>query len=140
MTTSPIPVLVQKPNRGIAQITNATGTTPQTIYTGGANGSKIVSLVLTSTDTVAQNVQIALVNSSTSYILGTVPVPAGAGNGGTVASVNAFSSTVIPGLPIDSAGQYYLFLASASDTITIVPLTTISSAKIISGIMIAGDF
>jgi hypothetical protein len=124
----------------LAQITNGTGTTAQTLYTGGSNGSKITGIVLTSTDTSAQTVQVAIVYSSTTYILGTVAVPAGAGTNGTTPAVNAMAPAILPGLPIDSSGQPYFLLKNASDTITVVPLATITSGKIISAIAVAGDF
>jgi hypothetical protein len=137
---SSTPVLIQTPNRGLAQITNSSGTTAQTLYTGGSNGSKIVGVILTSTDTAAQTVQLGFVYSSTTYILGTVPVPAGAGTNGTAPAVNVLASALLPGLPVDSNGQNYFFLKNASDSITVVPLATITSGKIISAVAVAGDF
>jgi hypothetical protein len=124
----------------LAQITNGTGTTAQTLYTGGSSGSKITGIVLTSTDTAAQTVQVAIVYSSTTYILGTVVVPAGAGTNGSIPSVNAMAPAILPGLPIDYSAKPYFLLKNASDAVSVAPLATITSGKIISAIAIAGDF
>jgi hypothetical protein len=133
------PQFVATPNVGVAQITNGTATTAETVFTAGSSGSKVTALSLSSTDTTARVVQVALVRSSTSYILGTVTVPITAGTDGVTASVDAISQGLLPGLPLDNDGQHYLLLDSG-DTLTIVPTATITSAKIISGVAIGGNF
>jgi hypothetical protein len=135
---STTPTFVGTQDRGLAQITHATGTTAQTLYTPPSTGSKIVALIATSTDSVAQNVQIGFVFGGTTYILGTTPVPANAGNNGLVNSVNLLST--IPGLPVDNDGQTYFFMKNASDSLTVVPLAVISVAALISVMAVVGDF
>lgn len=133
-------VSVQTPKSGKVQIANADASNQKTVYTGGANGSKISGMILQSTDTSARDVQISITNGGTSYILGTVTVPIGAGNSGSVPSVNAFNNAQLPGLPVDSDGNPYIFLASASDALTISSLTTVTSGKLISANAVCGDF
>lgn len=133
-------ITVQTPTNGKVQIKNADGQAQKTVYTGNANGSKIVALLLQSTDTAARDVQISVTNGGTSYPLGTVTVPIGAGNSGSVPSVNALGNNQLPGLPVDSDGNPFIFLVSASDTLTVEALTTVTSPLAITAIAIAGDF
>src|ERR1700676_3163110 len=123
MATTPNSVVsVQVPNRGVVQIANADAQTQKVVYTGGANGSKITSLTAVSTDTSARDVQVSLTNGGTSYPICTVTIPIGAGNSGTVPTVNMINTTQFPGLPFDSDGNPYFHLASASDTLTVSAL------------------
>jgi hypothetical protein len=140
MAVTATPALPQKPNNGKVQIANADAQAQKTVYTGGANGTKIAALVAQSTDTSARDVQISITNGGTSYPLGTVTVAIGAGNSGAVASQNMLVPSAIPGLPIDSDGNPYIFLASASDTLTVSALTTVTAAKLITVTAIAADF
>jgi hypothetical protein len=142
MATTPNSVITaQTPKNGKVQIANGDASAQKTVYTGGANASKIVSLILQSTDTSARDVQVSITNGGTSYPIGTVTVPIGAGNSGSVPSVNALNNTQIPGLPLDSDGNPYILLASASDTLTVSALTTVTSGKLITANAVAaGDF
>ena len=140
MAVSSTPVLPQTPNRGLVQIANGDGQNQKTIYTGGANGSKIVGLIAVSSDTSARDVQISITSGGTSYPVGTVSVPSGSGNSSAASSVNMFNTTAIPGIPIDSDGNPYLFLASASDTLTASALSTVTSGKLITLVAITADF
>jgi hypothetical protein len=141
MATTPNSIVtVQTPKNGKVQIANGDAQTQKTVYTGGANGSKLVGLIFSSTDTSARDVQISITNGGTSYVLGTVTVPIGAGNSGSVPSVNGFNSTQLPGLAVDSDGNPFIFLLSASDTLTVSALTTVTSGKLISVNVMGGDF
>src|SRR5437868_186174 len=117
------------PKAGVVQINNGNGTTAQTLMTGGSTGTKIVGLNLANTDTAAKIAQIFLVRSSTSYLIGSVSVPAGAGNDGSTAAVNALSSAMVPGLPVDNDGNRYLFLQSG-DTLTVGVTVAMTSGKL----------
>lgn len=133
-------VTVQTPKNGKVQIANGDAQAQKTIYTGGAAGSKVTGLLLQSTDTSARDVQISITNGGTSFPLGTVTVPIGAGNAGTVPSVNALNSAQLPGLPLDSDGNPYIFLISG-DTLTVSSLSTVTAAKLITASVVGvGDF
>jgi hypothetical protein len=132
-------VTLQTPAHGEVQILPADAQALKTVYTGAANGSKITSLILQSTDTAARDVQISISKSGTAYILGTVTCPINAGNTGAIPSVNAFNSTQLPGIPIDSEGNPFVFLLNA-ETLTISALTTVTAAKAISANAFGGDF
>lgn len=140
MPVTATPVFPQTPKNGKVQIANADAQNQKTVYTGGANGSKIHGLMFQSTDTSGRDVQISITNGGTSYPLGTVTVPAGAGNAGNTPSVNGFNSTQLPGLPLDSDGNPEILLLSASDTLTVSALTTVTSGKLITAIAIGADF
>jgi hypothetical protein len=117
------------PRKGVGQILNATGTGQVTIITAGANGNKVVNMAATSTDTVAQTIQVSLVRSSTSYLLATTSVPANAGNVGGTAPIDLLA--IVPNLARDQDGQPYLFIESG-DTIAVNTLATVSAARTIS--------
>ncbi len=133
-------VTAQTPKNGRVQIANADAQAQKTVYTAGANGSKVTGLIAQSTDTSARDVQVSITNGGTSYPLGTVAVPIGAGNSGTVPSVNLINATQMPGIPVDSDGNPYLLLQSG-DTLTVSALTTVTAAKLITvSVLDVGDF
>ena len=134
------PTFVKQPQNGKVQILPADASAQKTVYTAGASGSKVTSLNAVSTDTVARDVQVSITNAGTSYPIGTVTVPIGAGNSGTVASVNMLDITKLVGLALDSDGNPELLLISG-DTLTVSALTTVTAAKAITIIAAAvGDF
>lgn len=140
MTLTTTPVFPQTPKNSKVQILNADAQAQKTIYTGGANGTKVIGLVAQSTDTSARDVQISITRGGTSYPLGTVTVPIGAGNSGTVPSVNMLGNTQLPGLPIDSDGNPFLFLLDQNDVLTASALVTVTSGKIITLTAFGADF
>lgn len=141
MATTPNSVIsAQVPNRGIVKVTNANGTTPETVYTSGANGSKVVALILTSTDgALAHAVNIYITNGAVNYLLGTVNVPINSGAITSAPTVNALALGVIPGLPLDSDGNPYIHLVSG-DTLQIQMAVAITSGDFVYGYAVAGDF
>lgn len=132
------PVFVQTPKFGRITITLGNTTTAQTLYTCGSNGSKIVSVTGTSTDTTARDVQLALV-ATTNYVLVTANLPVGAGTSSSSPTVNFLSPTIWPGLPIDSDGNPYFFCQSG-DVIAAQAVVTITAAKTINIMAVAADF
>jgi len=130
-TQNSVATLVKQPQNGKAQIANADAQAQKTVYTAGANGSKISSLIATSSDTSARDVQISITNGGTSYPLGTVSVAAGAGNSSGASSVNLLDPTKLLGLAFDSDGNPFVHLISG-DTLTASALTTVTSGKLIT--------
>lgn len=133
------PVFVGTPKNGKVQIANADASNNKTVVTAGSNGSKVTALQLQSDDTSARDVRISIVNGGTTYPLGVVTVPIGAGNSGTVPSVDALNSAQMPGLPRDSDGNPCILLVSG-DTFVVNALTTVTTAKLITATAIYGDF
>jgi hypothetical protein len=130
----------QKPKNGNITIVNADASGLKTVYTGGADGSKIVGLLVASDDTSARDVQWGITVGAVFYPLGTVSIPITAGTIAATPMVNLLDLTKSPGLPIDSDGNPYVFLASASYTLQIKALTTVTAAKTISVSAIAADW
>jgi len=133
------PVFVGTPKNGKVQIANADASNQKTVVTAASGGSKVVSLNAVSTDTSARDVQVSITNGGTSYPIGTLAVPIGAGNTGTVISVNMLNPQYITGLPLDADGNQYILLVSG-DTLTVAAQTTVTTAKLITVVAIYGDF
>lgn len=129
MAVQPTGSFPQTPKNGNVQILPADASALKTIYTGGANGSKIVALFVTSSDTAARDVTWGITLGGVFYPLGTVTIPITAGQVNSAAAVNLLDVTKTPGLPLDSDGNPYVFLASASYTLQIKSLTTVTAAK-----------
>lgn len=130
----------QTPKNGNVQILPADTTTLKTIYTGGANGSKIVALMASSSDTAARDVTWGITVGAVFYPLGTVTIPITAGQIAATPAVNLLDVAKSPGLPIDSDGNPFVFLASASYTLQAKSLVTVTAAKEIDIAAIAADW
>jgi len=130
-TQNSVATLIKQPQNGKVQIANADASNQKTVYTAGASGSKVTSLLAVSSDTSARDVQISITNGGTSFPLGTVTVPIGAGNSGSVNSVNLLDPTKLLGLAFDSDGNPFVQLISG-DTLTVSALTTVTSGKLIT--------
>ncbi len=135
------PTFMKQPRRGMVQIANADASGQKTVVTAGGSGSKVVSLYASSTDTSGRDIQVAVVRSATTYILGTTTVPANSGNTAGTPAVDLLNATVFPAglLAVDNDGQKYLFLESG-DTLVVLSLTTVTSGKIVSVHAGYGDF
>lgn len=139
MTVTATPVFVQTPKITPAAFTNAdSANTKKTIHTAGTNGSKIVGVSATSTDTSNRTAQLWLTRSATSYLLGSFVVNTLAGTDGTNPAMNLFSGFLMQ-LPADNDGQKYLFLESG-DTLQVSFTTQVTSAKEIDVVAIGANF
>lgn len=119
----------QKPKNYKQQILPADTTTLKTIATGSADGTKISAINVTSNDTAARDVTFGITTGGTFYPLGTITIPVTAGQIAATAAVSLLDLTKVPGLPIDSDGNPYIFLSSASDTLQAKVLVTVTAAK-----------
>lgn len=101
--------------------------TKKTVVSAGSNGSKIVALLATSTETAnARVAQVWFNRSSTAYLLGSMNVPVNSGFDGATPTVNLLA--LIPSLPHDNDGQPYMFLESG-DTLQVSFTTQVASGK-----------
>jgi uncharacterized protein (UPF0371 family) len=132
-TQNTSPTFAKQPKLGLAQIVNADASAQKTVITAGGNGSKVLSLRATSTDTSARDVQFAVVRGGTTYVLGTVAVALTAGFINSAPSVDLLNTSQSPigSLPFDHDGQKYINLESG-DTLVVLALTTVTAAKAIS--------
>src|SRR5439155_5122811 len=89
-----------------------------TLYTGGANGSKITGLYLTSTDATAHVVTCVL--NKNGARAGGVAITTGTtkpGFANAVPAINLLAPSVWSGLPYDSDGNSFIFLSNSNDKI-----------------------
>lgn len=124
------PTFVKTPSRGLVLISTGTGTTVQTLYTGGANGSKVYGINIASGSTAAVSVRYQVSNGGNNYVINTQSVAASAGFDGSTPPINLLAPAIVPGLPLDSDGNPYLILASSADTVGISALTTLVSGSL----------
>lgn len=139
MPTTNTPIYPQTITNGLVQILNADAQNLKTIYTGGANGSKVEMLIVTSTDTADRDVQFSIVNGGITYIIGTVKIPLNSGNTNSVVTVNILLNAQMSTLPRDANGNPYIYLANGS-VLKAEALTTVTSGKTISIISSGGDY
>lgn len=131
-TQNTIATFAKQPTNGKVQLTT---TSLGTAYTAGSNGSKIVGLFATSTDTSNQTLTVFLTNS-TNFELVVTQIPLGSGTTNGVPPVNLLA--LITGAPIDNDGNPFLHLISG-DTLT-AQLGAITAAKHVNIHVVAADF
>lgn len=134
-----VPTFVVTPRAYKVQIANATGTSAVTLATGATNGTKVLGILVTNTDTNPYTVTLAVTRSATSYVLAVVTVASSSGNVNGTPAVALLTAALIPGLPLDSDGNPYLILES-TDTLTVASGGTVTSPKVLSFHTVAGDF
>lgn len=134
-------VLPQSIVNAAVQIANSDATNKKTIRTGSTNGDKIESISITSTDTVAQALNVYMNVGGTDYQIGTVLVPIAAGtDAGVTASVSLLeSNAMLPWVRYDSNGRGYLYLA-ANNILKFAAQVTLTSAKVIDIVAQIGAF
>ena len=133
------PAFVGTPKCGLVQIVNADASNQKTLVSAGANGSKIVSVMLSTDDTSSRIIQLSIKRSSTNYILGSVTVATLAGTDGVTPAQPAFDLSLLRGLPVDNDGNPFIFLESG-DELDIKSTTTVTSGKTVHAVAVYGDF
>lgn len=108
------PVFPQTPKMAIVV---ASTTVQTTIYTAPSTGAKVVGLLLTNTTGSASTATCQVKQSSTAITFLVISVPANAGTANGIPAVSALSVSNTPGLPVDSDGNYFIYLTNASDSI-----------------------
>jgi hypothetical protein len=83
------------------RLTSSDTTSYVTLYTSATNESVVKSITVTTTDTSAVNLKVAINDGTTDFLLGTVRVALASGTDGAVASVDILGSSLLPGLPRD---------------------------------------
>ena len=94
-------------NFGAARLDNTAGTTAENVLAAGLNDTIIDSIIISSTDTDAQNVHLIVNDGTNDNIIDTVPVPAGSGTDGVHAGVDGLANAA---LPLNTQGKKVLFL------------------------------
>lgn len=132
-------------NSGIS-IVNATGAgtlgsdaNGVTIYTAGASGSRVYSLMLSTTDTAANNVFLYIKSGANVYPVGQINVPINSGNIASTPCVDGLNSTSCPGLPFDGTGKPYIELA-ANATLKMSVIAAVTAAKTLYASALGADY
>lgn len=142
-TTPNSSVQPQTPNRGIVQFLQGTDTagTYKTLYTGGSNGSIIKGIYATTNDASAAHLLTCqIVNTAVKYGGVAITIPISSGFANAVPPINIMAPANWVGLPTDSDGNPFLFLASTSDTIQCTFATNLTSTDVINLVAITADF
>lgn len=137
MAVTNTPAFPQTPKGGHVTVVNADGTGNKTVITAGSNGSKVVALMAASNDSAAHDSVVSIVRGGTTYVLGVVNVPAGAGASSGVPCTDLLAGLV--GLPLDADGQKYLFLESG-DTLVVSMAVAVTAAKTLYLNAVYADF
>lgn len=134
MTMNTLPKFVNTINAAGVIITAAT--TADSIYTGQAEGSVIDVLAAVSTDSVACNVSLYMVDTAaTSFQIGCIEVAAGSGTDGTNPSIDLLNSTDLPFLSDNTFSKPVLNIpASWSLEAEVDTLTATRAVTIFAGV------
>jgi len=140
MAGTATPIFPQSIKNGAVQIANADASNLKTIITPGANGARVDSLLVSSTDTSARDLQLVVTKGGVDYIVGTLSVPANTGNTNALAMLNALAHANIgPFLSNDLNGNKVLLLESGS-VLKAKTLTTVTSARFINLFASYGEY
>lgn len=137
-TQNILPTFAYQPQASRVQILPADTTTAKTAMTAGPNGSKVLGVIVTSSDTSTRDVLLSITNS-TLFPLGTKTIAITAGEVAGTPAVNLLDPAVIVGMPKDNDGNPFLFLVSG-DTLTVNCLTTVTTAKALTIHVVYEDF
>lgn len=140
--TANMAVTAQTPKAAFIQFLQGTDVagTYKTLYTGGANTSKISAIWVTSNDTaVAHVVTCQYVHSAVFYGGVAVNVPINAGYANAIPAVNFMLLTNWPGLDLDMPGNPYFYLNSG-DTVQCTFATALTAATWINVSATVSDF
>lgn len=123
------PIFLKTTKNPLKSIVNADGTAIQQIFTAGADGGAITQLTATSDDTSTVIVVIGINDGTSSFTIGEVSVPAGAGTDGATKAVNLLESTRVPLVDADGSiimQANYILEVNAKTTVTATKTLTIS--------------
>jgi len=110
------------------RLTSTDTTSYVTLYTSATNDSVVKSITVTTTDTAAVNLKVAVNDGTTDFLLGTVRVALASGTDGAVASVDILGSSLLPGLPRDLNNRTILPLKNGY-ILKVGCLATMTAAK-----------
>jgi len=145
MAVTASPIFPQALVMGVQNIKNADASTLKTLITGGANGTKVVSVQATSTETAsARVIALWLTRNAVSYLITSVNVPVNSGFDGTTATIDLMNITQNVGLPAAAGttafdGQTYIIL-QYNDTLQVSSTTTVTAGKEIDLVAMAWNY
>lgn len=139
MAGTATPIFPQLVTNGFQQILPADTTTLKTLYTAGANGSKIEHISITSTDTANKDLQFYITSGGVDYLIATLQIPANSGNTNAIVPVDALTSTMFTFTSTDNNGNRYIYLASGS-VLKVKATASVTAARVIQFYVFGGDF
>jgi hypothetical protein len=110
------------------RLTSSDTTSYVTLYTSATNDSVVKSITVTTTDTSAVNLKVAISDGTTDFLLGTVRVALASGTDGAAGSVDILGSSLLPGLPRDLNSRSILPLKNGY-ILKVGCLATMTAAK-----------
>jgi hypothetical protein len=132
MSANTAPVFSLVPHCTGVQFANADGTGVKTLFTPGANGSRIDGICISTTDTANENVEFSLYDGTTYRAIGNVPVLAGSGYG-AVARTDA--------LAVLAPATTHALVIQAGWTLCCAMATAVTATKLTDVVVLsAGDF
>lgn len=123
------PAFIASIKNAAITLVNGDGTTAKTLVSGGANGSRLKALHITSTDSVARTLQLIATIGAVDYVLGEIVVPVTAGTDGVTAAVSGLASSLIAALQTDGVSKF-LDIANGT-TLKIRPKVAVTAAQTI---------
>lgn len=134
---SSTPSFVATPKSPAIQIVNADAAAYKTLFSAGANGSRVdLGSIVNSDASNAYVLKLAIKIGSTDFPIGEVAVPAGAGSNGSTKSVSLLNTTDLPQL-VGSDGVLFL---QASSELRVGAKTTVSGSNTLTVFAQGGDY
>lgn len=139
MSVSNVPIFPQTIQSEAIQILPATGSTLVTLYTAGANGSKIENIIATNTDsTTAYLITLTFIINGISYPVTTINVPLSSGLTNSAPAISLLKNANLP-TASDSNGNPYLYMG-AGTLLKVNSSTTVTSGQSLSFVALGGDY
>ena len=133
------PIFPQSMVNAVAQIANSDAQALKTLVNGGTNGTKIESITVTSTDTVARDIIVWATISAVSYQLARIQIPVSSGNTNSAPSVDLLKQSQWASLAYDAFGNKYLYVANGT-TISISAPVSVTSGTTIQAFAQGGNY
>jgi len=139
MAVTSTPIYPQAITNNVLAIVNGTGTTITNLVTAGTNGTKIESINVSNTDTIAYTLQFYITISATNYLIGTVTLPLSSGNTVAAPPLDVITRGNFPSLAVDANTNPYLYLASGS-SLSVAVTVAVTSGKTVTLFVQGGNF
>lgn len=116
-----------------------TFSTYKTIFTAGADGSLVEAIAITTTDTVAKVVLLAIYDGSTYREVGHISVPASSGRG-TTNAVSGMNKGNLPWLQVDANGNPVIKLETGYTLVAKLLADYTTTSSYVEVTCLGGDF
>ncbi len=128
MAVTATPVFPQALNLLATRFTSTDTTVAKVIFTPGANGSFLESIIITTQDTVARDIYLLYRSGGVSYQLTRVTVPLSSGDTAAIVPLDLLRNSQVTGLVVDANGNKVLPVL-AGDAIWIGLVATMTAGK-----------